>query len=483
MPDIADLLERTLPAAAPPPLEAVGRRVVRRRRRRRGAAAGAALAVVAILGAGVAVRNVGESESQRVVTSPDGRVLTEPVGSWRQAADPPFGPRSDAFTATTDDERILVWGGNADRGGESGGGEQTDGGIYDAEADEWDTIDPAPFPTGVTGTGAQFAGGRLAVIGWLEEGASITRYLAIYDVEEGRWTTVPDLVVGGAMAWDGTRMAFAEIDPGYTDETSDSVPRTQRWTFGDDHWEAGAPYPFGLQYGAATVANTGNIAVWGGTTTPPPGPASPTSPGADREVTDAGAIYDVAQDEWEPIPQGPIGPRTQAAVLWQGGHLVLGGGSRQFGDEGPPVEPTVAVFDPATEAWTTVPDPPVSGSFDLRRSAAGVVFVDPYEGLQGVAFLENESWAEPPRDDLNDLYRLDGLLVAPSNRMSNPGNRNFSVSIRNRAGVWLESTVAPFHNRAQAAIGTSGTRMLVVGGFGSPTLAWAEGAWVFDLAG
>lgn len=130
-----------------------------------------------------------------------------------------------------------------------------------------------------------------------------------------------------------------------------------------------------------------------------------------------------------------------------------------------------------------MPDPPVSGSFDLRRSAAGVVFVDPYEGLQGVAFLEDESWAEPPRDDLNDLYRLDGLLVAPSNRMSNPGNRNFSVSIRNRAGVWLESTVAPFHNRAQAAIGTSGTRMLVVGGFGSPTLAWAEGAWVFDLAG
>jgi hypothetical protein len=111
-PSVTALLNRTTPTRVPPlDLDALARRGRSRRRRHRAALAGGAAAVVAgLVVVAVAVGLTGNHPAE-VGTAGEGSqalTLTEPVGSWSQAADPPFAPRAEAFTGSLPDGRVLV---------------------------------------------------------------------------------------------------------------------------------------------------------------------------------------------------------------------------------------------------------------------------------------------------------------------------------------------------------------------------------------
>jgi hypothetical protein len=489
MPEIAELLERTLPASSAPDLHTVGRRVRRRRRRRRGVVAGAALTVVAVLGAGIAVRQGDDAESQRVVTRPDLRSLTEPVGSWHQAADPPFGPRTEAATATTDDSRILVWGGRTDRG-DGTGGWQTDGGIYDPVTDEWEPIEDAPLGEDVFHATARLSDGLLAVVNG--EGSPVTA--ALYDISEQTWTALPATGIDGivsAPVWDGTTMAMFRIMP----TGGEDQPLTLRWRRGDDTWTTGAPYPHGTREVPAIAATDEAFAVWGGTTSDDLGPNRPVLPGPDPGATADGAVYDLDSDTWQEMAPGPLEPRVNAFADWQGGELVVGAGSNDFDESETPLAPIIARYDPEADAWSQLPFPPdeivmndwggvESPYFFLERTASEAITVVGESGMHsGPAprwFTLGGTWEEAP---LYDLHDVGGALVATSATIDNPDDGPFVVSVRVGPHEWLDGAEAPFTNREEPAIGIAGSTMLVVGGNEGLELDPVDSAWVFTVDG
>ena len=492
MPEPQDLLRRGAAVGGEPDLAVVERRVRGRRRRRRSVVVGTAALVVALLGAGVLVRQ-GDSESQRVVTGPDGRSLSEPVGSWRQAADPPFEPREGAFTATTDDGRILVWGG----GGQGGpDGIHLDGGIYDPETDEWETIEPAPLEPSGFFTRARLAGGRLAVAGVSNGGAASQESMAVYDLAERAWTVSPpsDIGAGETMAWDGETLVLLSLgglyDPDATDE-----PVTLRWRFGDDAWTTGAPYPLGPRAVAAVASSPEAIAVWGGTTTDLSGDVP--FAGEDAGATADGAVYDAADDTWAEMAPGPLAPRVHPSAIWRGDEVVIGGGATGFDGTTPPPDATVAAYDVAASTWRELPDPPVDQLVDDRlvRSSDGapeflleltdsdaitIEGMAGYSGPQARWFTLGGEWEEAPFYDLHDL---DVGLVATSATRDNPDDGPFQLAIRVAPGVWLDGADGPFTNRMEPAVGTAGDHLLVVGGLEGRDIELVGDAWVFDVSG
>ncbi|MBL8776507.1 MAG: hypothetical protein JNK12_11260 [Acidimicrobiales bacterium] len=481
-----DLLRRGAAVGGEPDLAVVERRVRGRRRRKRSVVAGAVALVLVALGASVAVRQ-GDPESQRVVTGPDGRSLSEPVGSWHQAADPPFAAREGAFTATTDDGRILVWGG----GGQGGASDvQVDGGIYDPESDEWEAIPEAPLGTSTRHATASLVANRLAVA----DGEGSPATAAVFDLEEMTWTEAPPTGVDGILSgplWDGTTMALLRILPG----GGGSEPQTLRWHVGEDAWTNGAPYPLGARDVPAIARHEGRFAVWGGTTSDDLGPGRPVAPGPDPGATSDGAVYDLASDTWQEMPPGPLEPRVHADAIWQEGNVVVGAGSNDFDESETPLSPIIARYDPSTNSWGELPFPPAdvvnanwngveAPAFFLEGGASGAITVEGEAGMhsgpQPRWFTLGGEWEEAPFYDLHDL---DVGLVATSATRDNPDDGPFQLAVRVAPGVWLDGTDGPFTNRREPAVGTAGDHLLVVGGLEGRDIEPVGDAWVFDVSG
>lgn len=495
MPELTDRIRTAAgPRPAPPDLARVDRRVRTRRRHRRSVVAGAAVLVLVALATVVVATRGGDPESQQVVTGPDGRTLTEPVGMWRQAADPPFAAREAAFTATTGDGRILVWGG----GGMGGpGGIQLDGGVYDPDADEWEAIPAAPLaPTGFF-TRASLAGGRLAVVGVSNSGDTGQESAAVYDLSGGEWTATPDLPFGAgdSMAWDGETLVLLSLGGSLGVEGAGDEPRTIRWRVGEDEWTDGAPFPLGSRTVPAIATSSEAIAVWGGTTSDLSG-ARPLE-GTDGGATADGAVYDVAEDRWVEMAPGPLDPRVNAAAIWQDDEVVIGGGQTGFDGTAPSPAPIVAAYDPAQGTWRELAPPPLDEipsdrldappgtppEFILDRTDGPAITIEGYAGTSGPQprwFTLGDDWEEAP---LYDLHELDLGLVATSATRDNPDDGPFEVTVRAAPGVWLDGVDGPFTNRMEPAVGAAGDRLLVVGGLEGRDLEPVGDAWVYDASG
>jgi hypothetical protein len=490
-PSLTAVLERTTPPSVTPlDLDDLARRGRRRQRRRRTALAGTAVGLVALL-AGVAVTATGTNRPADVGTAsatPDGvtLTLTEPVGSWSQATDAPFGPRVGAFGGTLGDGRVLVWGG--DTGGS--GQRALDGGIYDPETGEWTPIPEAPLPATPNGASIspspRLAGDRLAVVSESADGGGIRA--AVYDVAEQRWHAAPEQaaiqVAYDAVAWDGETLALVRLERGQVGFLDDpnldwrvDQPITLRWTVGQPEWQTGAPAPLGLRFGSDAAFDGTRLAMWGGTTTGA-GPGAP--PGPDPGAQADGAIYDLATDTWEPIAAGPLAGRIHPGVTWSEGRLLIGGGMDRLLDPGEDFR-DLAAYDPASGAWETLEGPPeggVSGSRDDVVGEAPIVTAGSPESSESLAFLGPDGWEQAP---LGDLRRLGDVIVGTTATVGNPGDRSFGLRVRAERDTWLDSAEAPFGNRMEPTIVATGDRLVVFGGAEGRGLEPRSDVWVFDL--
>ncbi len=514
MPEIAEVLERTTPRR---PLAFDVADLARRGRRRRvrtqvGTGMGAvALVATAVTGLGL-VGAGDQGEGQVVATRPPvGEVAQAfaasdvPLGTWEQVADPPFSPRTGSFTATASGGRVVVWGGSdgTGGGGTEGGGVLTDGGIYNPESEEWETVPPAPVPAGMSFPWRQLAGDRLMVLG-SPDGAELVG--AVYDLGSDEWTEIDppptiELPAEG-IAWTGDTLVLVRFWSGAS-ETEDArygEPVVERWSFETGEWTQGATPPLANRFGPAVAFDGERLGVWGGARQE----VEIGGRASGSELVSDGAIYDVAADRWEPMASGPLQPMMQGTAMWLQGGFAVAGGVIEVAKDSTPMGSSItgntvkevydaAIYDPEARSWTALPNPLAeTDGNDERQHSFGVadarsqvplLFDElPQSGPHPVQFYDEvtRSWVKAP---LRNLHTLDGTLVATSRTPDNPDDEPFEVQVL-AGSVWEPATEAPFVNRMDAGVAVTGTDLLVVGGAEGSDLEVTGDAWLlrFDAA-
>lgn len=517
MPERLDEMARISFGDLPPvDVPALAQRARRRRRSRRGAlVGGVGLIVVALATALVVPRR--SDESQQVVTRPDvaGDLLLggEPIGAWRQAADPPYSPRGHVFADGLDDGRVLVWGGidAADLGQGGAGGIPyflPDGGIFDPGTDTWEAIPPVPLPDGhriIGPSGVMFytahvEGDTLAIVGRVDDDVIDA---AVYDITDRRWSVAPpqdDLNGAGVdTAWDGETLVLVRTGSGYNREPFDVPgPFTRRWSPGDTAWSDGAPPPLAGRSFATTAYDDGRLALFGGTTTRNPfgaGLDTEPDPGARRD----GAIYDLADDEWTPIPAAPPGIEAGSgrALTWRDGDLLVGGAA------GDPVGTSrfsaLAAYRPgANRAWRSLPSSPpitvdggevpstpwvVGGG--LPQGDPPVVVADDLDGFLGPHpwFLFDLDWEQAPYPSLVDGDDVDVSVSNQSTSQTTDDEEPALVAVRQGPGTWRPGTAAPFPGGWDTAVVTTDGLLVALSAKNWASLDDGYRAWVFDPQG
>jgi hypothetical protein len=166
--------------------------------------------------------------------------------------------------------------------------------------------------------------------------------------------------VGEVAVWTGSRvLIWGGHDPSVADlrylDGASLDPAIGRWT------------PI---QGAPMNRRTDPVALWTGTEMLVWG-----GKGANDYLTD-GALYDPVAASWRPMPLAPVSPsRPESAVFVRGVAVIL-------------LADRMVTFDPARNAWSTVPAPPdaapdslttlVAGGADLyaaQRSASGLALI------------------------------------------------------------------------------------------------------------
>lgn len=375
----------------------------RRRRQRKAVTALGAVLVVGMLGVGVVELNTPRTQFYEGGSA----------GEWAPVADAPLSPRYDHFDAWTGSE-VIIWGGR-DRSGEH----HTDGAAYDPAADGWRRITDAPIP-GRAAAATAWTGDELIVVGGWSTGTAdadterpsiavddgefgTTRYHvdgAAYEPATDSWRTIADFPLDprrdAASVWTGKELLVwggYTVNVGPVEFFADGAaydPATDSWRVLEDA-------PLAPRAGHAAVWTGSELLIYGGAVdmevnTVSDGAAYDPETDTWRSIADGpsargnpamwfngagwtgeemlvwfgqgeGGRYHPATDTWKPLAAAPFqGSRLVRArnVEWTGTHLLTWGGwtDTDLDDYGP--QSDGAAYDPATDAWTLLPDSPLA---------------------------------------------------------------------------------------------------------------------------
>ena len=156
------------------------------------------------------------------------------------------------------------------------------------------------------------------------------------------WVAMPEAPIptrrAAASVWTGTELLiWGGSDPSFNEHFNDGAaydPTSRRWRhMADGPDSAGGKESHGVWTGEEALF------FWIGDSIDGP---------------EGLAAYDPAADTWRELAPWPLGPREGVHVVWTGDALVaVGGGS---GDAIP--DALGASYDPGTDEWTVLPDPP-----------------------------------------------------------------------------------------------------------------------------
>ncbi len=111
----------------------------------------------------------------------------------------------------------------------------------------------------------------------------------------------------------------------------------------NDHWTVGKDSKVWWRFASAIVATDNEFLLHGGCC----GPAGNGSRAP-------GFLYDVGDDEWHEVSEGPLGNRFGHSGVWTGKEVLLWGGS------GPRSRPGGAAYDPKTDEWRRLAPSPLA---------------------------------------------------------------------------------------------------------------------------
>jgi len=163
-------------------------------------------------------------------------------------------------------------------------------------------------------------------------------------------------------------------------------------------WYSLGSAPIAWRYQHLALDMGGKVLLWGGRTVP----GGDIRRAASESLSD-GAIYDGSTDHWQEIARSPLaGPHAMG--VWTGSEAILWSSDEQG-------HQAAAAYDPATDRWRSLPDPPVgdinvpdrqmvwTGSEALILGTTG----DDPEGEIAVYEPATDSWrrGSPPPRPLN----------------------------------------------------------------------------------
>jgi N-acetylneuraminic acid mutarotase len=217
---------------------------------------------------------------------------------------------------------------------------------FDTRTKRWN--EPTHIPVGLDHGEAATYDGKLYLAGGYLDGEEPTTDFWQYDPKADRWTQLPSMHqpprAAGAVAVIGHKLYVAGGAPQTFNVSSFPVYDTlEIYDFDTGKWSFGAPMKIGRHH-ISGAAVGGKMYVVGGR-------------GDKDHSLRVFERYDPATDEWQSLPDIPLGvasPRVVAA----GGKIVVVGGEDQLNwEEGDGwVTPSAWAFDPKLNRWARLPD-------------------------------------------------------------------------------------------------------------------------------
>lgn len=392
---------------------ALGVAVSRRQRRRsRLVAATAVVLVAALVGAALLIR-AGDEDSTRVVTGPNPPAGTP--GAWTPMPDGPLSPRTDALAFTVGDEVLIFGGGprcpsNARCGPQSWSG-LTDGAAYKPSTGEWRRIADMPRPldraSGTVVGDQLYLWGQLACPPRANCPSTYLNTFTSYDAGDDTWTdrVLPDGVLRTdeppGLAADGAGiLAFNPAGSVVNPDVFDAAAATSMPDFvfdpATDEWTTIPDDPLRPSADRAVVPHDGDLYVFSQSARP-----EDRAPGYVVAAYEA-AVLRSGSDSWEPLPDSGV-----FGAKGFGWHLV--------GDDivtpAPPLPADApngpsddiswvsegAILDTRSDTWVGLPQPQTGYPGLLGSAPLGTVAGDRLILALGFVFnLATDTWTPLP---------------------------------------------------------------------------------------
>ncbi|HYO60360.1 MAG TPA: hypothetical protein VEU29_00495 [Actinomycetota bacterium] len=236
-------------------------------------------------------------------------------------------------------------------------------------------------------------------------------------------------------------------------------------------WERIPDAPIGGRTSALTAWTGEELIVTGGL-------------GAGNGALTDGAAYDPRAGEWEKIPPAPSAFAGRTAV-WTGTELILWGG--EFGDGSHLAPDTGLAFDPATREWRALPDAPywsLAGHSAVWTGTEMIVWGGVVTNPTRAAAYDPaaDEWRRIPNGPLGSRHGHEavwtgdrmivwgGLSQGPSPVLEGEGAEYDPAT-----GEWTEIPEAPLEDVIDPVSFWTGEEVVVVGGLGE-TMASRAGA-------
>ena len=298
----------------------------------------------------------------------DGAAYDPATQTWTTLPAAPISARSSMASVWTG-SRLFIWGGYTQL---TDGALRTaaDGALYDPAARTWRKLPPAPLSAPAFAE-AFWLDGKVIVLG-SQYGASPTlgmsAELAMFDPAKNTWSksiAVPEkkdqeVSVFAAAATDDRLYVWQEWS-----HTLDDADGSTATSFGIEPeafdlatiaWISGpaqspnAPNGFGSQVWTGNAIYVPDNNGWCGGCAGPP------------HVAGAGHLLDPRTNTWTTMPAGPV-DRGQPSALWTGSALLAFNTTMEIsGPNAHHLPGEAAVWDPATNVWTSLPSAPSADS-------------------------------------------------------------------------------------------------------------------------
>jgi hypothetical protein len=253
------------------------------------------------------------------------------TGPWSVVADHPVVGRVFPIVVWTDSE-VVVWGGEKP----SEGAWHADGAAFNPATGTWRDLAASPLSARSehvavwTGEEVIICCGRI-----VGGGASA----AAYNPELDEWREIAAPPISPAFAeavWTGEEMVvFGGVGGGGTS----NLVGAAAYNPATDTWRRLADLPYGLERTADATMGDGVIYAW-------PSPSQGSSPGP--------LAYDIASNEWVPLPDPPTPAPSSPSVVWTGNRLfAYGAGSNPDGD----VIGIALTYEPTDQSWEVAAPP------------------------------------------------------------------------------------------------------------------------------
>jgi hypothetical protein len=359
---------------------------------------------------------------------------------WRPVAQGPARPRTGAAAVWTGTEMIVLGGGRLvevkDPALVQGSSSRLDGSrfgfavrfqrdvaAYDPASDRWRSLAPIPSvdSSAWSAENVVWTGSEIVV--------PLTAVLLVYAPGTDTWRSVPypdpKPQAGGAVVWTGRDVLFW----GYPYHLPASRPWAQAYRPADDQWRTLDAGPLGFREYPGAAWTGSEMVVFGGRTSD----------------TNA-AAYDPNTDTWRAIAAIPTDNSFHTLAAWWTGHEVVALESG-FGNEGSPIG---IAYEPARDAWRTIAAPPAGiarAEYALTWTGSEVLVVDgslrltgsnerALTGGAGAYDPSSDSWRmlpQPPRSPTCDsalVWTGDAAVVWG-------GNQGCRIPTRPRPGTGI----------------------------------------------